>query len=141
MKSDYEIFYVSLKILLRKENKILVLIDAVDDCYDFPGGRIDNVEADVPLEKILDREVKEELGPDLKYKLGKPIIQYRSHNEERNIFVFVTVYEAFYISGEPKLSSEHTSYEWVDPRSWKPEKDKFKNEEQFQALQRYFQTL
>ena len=70
MKRDYGVFQVGLKILLRKGSKILFLRMADGKYLDIPGGRIDNVEYRVPLEKIIAREIREELGPRVRYALA-----------------------------------------------------------------------
>jgi len=73
MKRDYANYHVAFKILLQKGDEFLLLRQLPANKWDFPGGRIDDVEHDVPLMDILDREVREELGDDLQYEVGKPV--------------------------------------------------------------------
>jgi 8-oxo-dGTP pyrophosphatase MutT (NUDIX family) len=68
MKRAYANYQVSLKLLLWKGGNVLYLKD-VDGKWDLPGGRIDTIESKTPLENILAREVREELGKKLKYEL------------------------------------------------------------------------
>ncbi len=111
MKRDYGIFYVGLKVLLRKGGDLLLL--RTDDGYiDLPGGRIDNVEYRAPLQKIIAREIREELGP-VRYKLGEPMFHFRRYAKRRGMHVFLAVYEGDYISGSIRLSQEHSSYQWI----------------------------
>ena len=141
MKRDYGIFHVGLKVLLEKDSKFLFLKADNKINWDWPGGRIDNIEVATDLEKVLKREVYEELGPKVKYKLGQPIIQFRRYSRSRDVYIFITLYEAKYISGEIKLSHEHSDYEWVDPKKNKLNQKDFFNTEEYSKLKNYFKTL
>jgi 8-oxo-dGTP pyrophosphatase MutT (NUDIX family) len=141
MTRDYAIYQVSLKILLRKGNEFLFLKSANGKYWDLPGGRIDNVENDVPLEKILTREVKEELGSNLKYKLGKSVLQYRKFPKSMKLPLFFSVYEAEYLSGDIKLSFEHSSHSWLDPKKYKLNRSEFASEGEYLAFKEYFKFL
>ncbi len=142
MKRDYGIFQVALKVLLRQGDKVLLLRMNDDDKWlDLPGGRIDDVEYRVPLEKIIAREVREELGPEVKYVLGKPLFHFRRerHNKDANApFVFLVVYDAEWTAGEIKLSFEHSSYEWIDPKTYILKRLDFGQDEEYRAFKKYF---
>ena len=131
MKRDYGIYHVGFKILLRKGNRFLFLKSASKKYWDLPGGRADNIEYKTPIKKIIEREVKEELGDKARYNLGKIVFQYRRYSPNRKIYVFTTVYEAEYLSGEIKLSPEHSSYEWIDPKDYKFKEKEFCSKEDF----------
>jgi len=129
-KRTYANYQVSLKILLRKGSEFLFLTDTFGDRFDLPGGRIDNVEHDIPLTEIIARETTEELGKDVIYKLGKPIFQFRRHFDDEGLYIFLVVYEAEYISGDIRLSAEHLNFRWVNPTNiGLKEKDFFSREE------------
>lgn len=134
MQNDYATYQVGLKILLQKEGKVLILRDKRTGYADLPGGRINISEQDTPLHEILDREIREELGESVQYKLGNPIVQFRRFNIERNTRVFITVYEGQFLSGEIKLSDEHGSYEWVDPKETTFTEADWGNREEFEAM-------
>ncbi|MCH8741977.1 NUDIX domain-containing protein [Patescibacteria group bacterium] len=138
MKRDYGIYQVALKLLLRKGNEILFLKCVPSGNWDLPGGRIDNVESKVPLKKILAREVREELGRKVKYRLGSPAFQFRRKAKMKGVYNFLTVYEAEYLGGDIELSHEHSSYEWINPKTYKFKKKDFFNKEEFQAHIDYF---
>ncbi len=141
-KRDYGIFQVGLKILLRKGNEVLLLRD--DQGLDLPGGRIDNVEYHTPLEKIVAREVREELGQKIKYILGKPLFHFRRARRIKDThprFVFIVVYDAQWMAGEIKLSFEHSAYEWVDPKKYRLRQSDFGQEEEYRAFKKYFAGL
>ena len=138
MKRDYATYQVALKIFLRKGRNILFLKDE-NGKWDLPGGRIDNVEGKMPLEKILAREVREELGRKVKYDLGLPAVQFRRFIYSRSVFGFITVYEAVYKGGYIKISHEHTSFEWLNPKTYPFRRNQFGNDnEEYEALMKYF---
>jgi len=71
IKKAYATYHVGLKILLKREDEFLFLTNNIGKRFDFPGGRINDIEYDIPLIKIIEREVREELGEKVRYKLGK----------------------------------------------------------------------
>ncbi len=145
MKRDYGIFHVgifhvALKIALRRGSEVLFLRTSDSNSIDLPGGRIDNTEYLIPLEKIIAREVREELGPQVKYRLGKPAFHLRVYFPKRKIYIFQAVYEAQYISGDIKISSEHSSYQWVNPTEYRFKKKDFADKEAYQVFHKYFSS-
>lgn len=138
MKRNYAIYHVAFKILLKKYNKVLFLKTADGRYWDLPGGRIDNNEKKVPLEKILAREIKEEIGKNIKYQLGKPIFQYRRFHEKIKFPIFITVYEGKYLSGKIKLSFEHSNYCWLIPQSHRFKGKGFCYKEEYLTFKKYF---
>ena len=140
-KRAYAIYHVGLKVLLKKGDEFLFLTDAVGKRFDLPGGRIDDVEHTTPLIEVIAREVGEELGEELKYKLGKPVFQFRRHFESKELHIFLTVYEADYLSGEIKLSTEHSNYQWINPRKVDLKEEDFFHKEEYLAFEKYFENL
>ena len=138
MKRDYGIYHVGFKILLKKGNEFLFLRSANKKFWDLPGGRADNTEYKKPILKILEREVKEEIGDKVKYKLGKVAFQYRRYFDLRKIYLFTTIYEAEYLSGEIEISLEHSSYQWINPKTYKFKEKEFSSKEGYLAVKEYF---
>jgi 8-oxo-dGTP pyrophosphatase MutT (NUDIX family) len=138
---DHAVYQISLKVLLRKGNEFLFLKSANGKYWDMPGGRIDNIESKIPLEDILAREMKEELGKNLKYKLGNPLFQYRKTYSSGKLPIFMTVYGAEYISGEIDISSEHSGYYWFKESETKFKKSEFGQEGEYLAFKKYFKSL
>ncbi len=138
---NYATFIFSLKLILKKDNKILILTESKDGFLDLPGGRVEEKEVKLPIKKLFEREIKEELGEDVKYEVLKPALQYRRYDKFRKIYVFITAYEAKYLSGNIKLSSEHYKYEWADPRRYNLKKQKFNNPEERAAFEAYFNNF
>lgn len=140
-KRVHAIYHVGLKILLRKGGVFLFLTDASGKHFDLPGGRIDDVEHTTPLTEVIAREAEEELGEEVKYKLGKPIFQFRRHFESKGLHIFLTVYEAEYLSGEIKLSAEHSNLQWINPKKVDLKEEQFSHKEEYLAFKKYFENL
>lgn len=138
MQNTYASYHVSLKILLKKGAEFLFLKNPNNTQFDLPGGRIDNHEDTTPLKLILDREIREELGEGLKYQLGDPAFQFRRFIAEKNWQIFLTVYEAEYLSGKIQLSDEHIGYVWINPKEYTFKKEEFTNDEEYLAFMDYF---
>jgi 8-oxo-dGTP pyrophosphatase MutT (NUDIX family) len=133
----YTTFITSFKLIIKKNKKILVLTDYTG-FLDLPGGRIESKEANLPIEDLFKREIREELGGNVKYRILGPAMQYRRYDKFRKMYVLITAYEAEYLSGEIKLSREHDKYEWVDPKKYNLKDKKINNEEERLAFENYF---
>ena len=123
---EKETFFVAVKVFLKKDEKLLILKDNFGD-WDLPGGRIKKDEFDTPLEQIIDRKLTEELGDNIQYDIGNPIVFMRHQRTEKSpdnptIRIFAVGYEGGLISGEIKLSKRHIEMLWVDPKNFQPEK-------------------
>jgi len=141
VKKDYATYWVALKILLEKDGRFLFLNSSSSGLLDLPGGRADNDEYEVPLKKILAREIKEELGSKIKYSLGEVIFQCRRYHTGRKMYNFLIVFGAKYLSGPVKLSFEHSKYQWLDPKTYKFKEKEFYSKEEYQAFKEYFKGL
>jgi len=117
------LYYVSLKGLINKNGKILLLRDPnmeYEKQIELPGGKMQSGETD--FHKTLLREIKEETG--LKVTIGKPFdvtfFEYlkSSKHRNRNKKIFIVVFECFYQSGNVKLSNEHDAYWWADKNNF-----------------------
>lgn len=54
------------------------------------------------------------------------------------MYALITIYEAKYLSGKIKLSSEHGKYEWVNLKIYNLKDKKNNNKEERLALKEYF---
>lgn len=120
-------FQVSLKVLLKnKTGEYLCLNVAKRDniaplSFDLPGGRINKDEMEVPFHELINREVTEEVGEDIKYKLREDPVSIGQWNIPENIEVrhgetrgrFFVLFEAEYISGSVEISDEHSGFKWL----------------------------
>ena len=138
MPRAYAHYQVSLKLLLKRGRSVLLLRLTSNNCWDLPGGRIDAVEGRTPLEKILAREIREELGPTLRYQLGQPLFQFRRWVPVFHTYNFLTVYAGKYLRGDVRLSPEHRSWQWLNPRQHRFRLRDFMSQEEYRAFLRYF---
>lgn len=103
-----------------------------------PGGKIK--EGAIDFVEELKREVREETG--LEIEVGEPFFTGYfefNHPEHRNFGkkVYLVFFKCKYVSGEVKLSHEHSSYRWVDKNSYK-ELANNERDDYFKALEKYF---
>ena len=123
---EKDLYFVAVKLLLRDDNKLLITHDIFGE-WDLPGGRIKKNEFEAPLEKVIERKMKEELGQKVKYELGEPRIFFRHERAENSLSgqtvrIFAVGYEAKYLGEEIKLGDHHDKMEWVDVKTFEPEK-------------------
>lgn len=122
-KHDPYLFQVSLKLILKnKRGEILALAmpknSSMTGFYDVPGGRINSDELKMSYQKIFGREVVEEIGKSVKYRLIKrpvsisrhPYFSVKLQKEMHIVFIF---FEAMYLNGKIKTSTEHIGYQWL----------------------------
>lgn len=121
---DKDSYFVALKVFLERNGKLLITKDRYGD-WDIPGGRIRRNEFTVPLEKVIARKVREELGVGVHYRLGKPIIFMRHERREaglgnRKVRIFAVGYQASLLRGVITLSPMHTEYRWINILRFNP---------------------
>lgn len=113
-------FQVALKIVLKnRQGEILGLkmpdTSVMGGYYDLPGGRIKENEIKVNFRKVIEREIKEELGNLVKYRLREvPVAISRYLPYPNRHYMFWIFFEADYIGGDIKISPEHTEYRWLN---------------------------
>ncbi len=118
-------YFVAVKVFLRKDDELLILKDSFG-YWDLPGGRMKTDEFETPLEDIIKRKMSEELGDNIKYQIGKPLVFMRHQREEQvegnpTVRIFAIGYEGTFESGEIRLSARHTEMKWVNLKDFKPE--------------------
>lgn len=138
MEKDYIFYEVSLKLLLRQKERIIVLRTEEGD-IDLPGGRIEKGEEKASLKKLLNRKIKEELGGGVRYKVEGPLFWYRGLSQY-GLWVFVIVHEAEYLGGKIKLSNEHKNYKWINAKKTILKRKDFAvwDQEKYLAFKGYF---
>jgi 8-oxo-dGTP pyrophosphatase MutT (NUDIX family) len=128
IKSDpfeKDLYYVAAKLFLRNENKLLITHDIFGD-WDLPGGRIRKDEFNKPIESVLERKVKEELGDQVRYTLGEPRVFFRVERQEHDregqtVRIFGVGYDAHYEGGDIEMGKHHDQMAWVDVSTFKAE--------------------
>lgn len=138
MKEDYVFYQISLKLLLHQKEKVLIL-RTEEGNIDLPGGRIEKGEEKASSKEILSREIKEELGANVRYRMRGPLFWYRGLSQY-GFWVFVIVHKAEYLGGKIKLSNEHKSYEWIDKQNANFKRNDFADwdREKYLAFKEYF---
>lgn len=129
-----ELFQVTLKGFIVKDRKLLIVQPRSSsnmDLWDFPGGRIHRGEHFKSIEKTLYRELREELGSELRVKNEGPWIVYKlpfgrlkllfpNAKQERFKGGIINIgYLCKYRGGRIRLGREHWQYRWVGDRDYK----------------------
>ena len=122
-KQNPYLFEVSLKLILKnKKGEVLALkmpkSSSMAGYYDIPGGRINSDELKKPYKEIFKREMAEEIGKSIKYRLIKRPVSISRHpyfsvKLQKDMHIFFIFFEARYLSGKIKISSEHIGHQWI----------------------------
>ena len=126
-KKAKDLYFVAVKVFLKRGKTFFIFKDGFGQ-WDIPGGRIRYDEFRKPLEDVLKRKMKKEVGPNIKYKLGEPFVFMRHQRKEKmphgpnQARIFAIGYEAKFLDGKITLPSHHTKYEWVPIKGFQPEK-------------------
>ncbi len=116
---------MAVKVFLEHEGKLFIFKDRFGD-WDLPGGRITKDEFNTPLEDVLRRKMKVELGENVEYSVGEPLVFMRHERVESapgnpTVRIFAVGYAATLKSGEIQPSAQHPEILWVDQNNFKPE--------------------
>lgn len=129
MSNEKDLYFVAVKLFLEDDqNRLLITKDRFGD-WDLPGGRLRETDFSTPLDKVAERKVQEELGPNVRYELGAPVVFMRHERDEilpsgekGKRRIFAVGYKAKYLGGEIVLGKNHETYEWVtkdfDPKEY-----------------------
>ena len=120
-------YFVAVKVFLLDSKENLLIIKDIFNAWDIPGGRLREQDFNLPLETIVERKMKEEIGEDVKYILGSPILFMRHERDEilpsgnsEKRRIFAVGYIAQYQKGEIMLGKNHEKYEWVPVKTFDP---------------------
>lgn len=113
----HEDYNVAVKAFVRKGDYVLLFKDIANE-WDLPGGRININEFDKTIDEILERELYEEFGDEIKFKNNGVVCMFRHKRLEieegkREIKIFMIGFEIEYLNGDLNLSKEHSEYKWV----------------------------
>lgn len=119
-------YFVAVKLLLRDGEKLLITHD-IWDAWDLVGGRLRPEDFETSLPEVIGRKVKEELGPQAQYALGKPVVFFRHQRAETGlnnqlVRIFAVGYEAKYLGGKITLGEHHDKMLWVNINTFTPSK-------------------
>ena len=112
-------FMISLKVLLRNSKGEFLILGSPGiekynpkTPYDLPGGRINDNEVGIDFHQLVRREIKEELGPKIKYKLRKDPVSLHQFRLKSSRCILYVLFEAEYLGGKIILSDEHYRLDW-----------------------------
>ncbi len=129
-----ELLYVGQKAFIEKEGQILIL--QAEDGLDFPGGKIQEGETQSPESLIasLKREIREETN--LEVDVYEPFFVWPFKSTKYlGKTIYLVGFKCKYVSGEVKISHEHSGFEWVDKNDFRKFED---GSDYFKALEKYF---
>ena len=106
-------FEVSLKAFIISDTRILLVQESDTGFWELPGGRIDVGEERVDHAAILAREIAEELGPDVRVRIGSEAVTWVRQRPTDGVFGLIVARVCRFEAGEVKLSDEHTAQRWV----------------------------
>ncbi len=132
-------YQVATKALLFKDDQILVLITP-DGYLDFPGGRVDESERNLPWTEALRREVAEELGEQVSIEIGQTLfVSKRQYDKnEKTNYIAAIFFKCKYINGNIDLSDEHANHKWLTPEEIINHQLKFVSEDERNQLEALF---
>lgn len=132
---NHALYQVATKSLLYKDGRILVLFTP-DNYLDFPGGRVDETERNLPWTEALKRELAEELGDSISIGVGRTLFvsKRQYHKAEQTYYIAAIFFECQYVAGDIKLSDEHGNYEWLTPEEIINHRLKFMSEDERDQL-------
>jgi len=144
---EHQTFHVGLKAFITNGEKLLILQDP-EGFWELPGGRAEKQEILRPLEEILLRETKEELGDQFEYKVSSifhawirkpdPTKNIAQVYRDNDFCIFLIGILCEYKKGDVTLSPEHKNFRWVT----KEEVETLEFENTYkEAVQRYFETF
>ncbi len=110
-------FGIAIKGIIRKDDKILVLKrsstdDFNSEIWETVGGGMKEEESP---EEALKREIMEETG--IEVKVVEPFRTFTFRKDTGEFKVGIT-FICDYISGEIRLSEEHSDYKWIKPEEF-----------------------
>ena len=128
MIANKDLYFVAVKVFLQDaDGNLLITKDRFGE-WDIPGGRLREIDFATPLEGIVERKIKEELGEAVRYALGDPVVFMRHERDEllpsgerEKRRIFAIGYRATYLGGEIVLGGNHETYKWVSLDTFIPE--------------------
>jgi 8-oxo-dGTP pyrophosphatase MutT (NUDIX family) len=132
---NHALYQVATKALLFKDDQILVLITP-DGYLDFPGGRVDESERDLPWTEALRREVVEELGEQVSIEIGQTLfVSKRQYDkDDKTHYIAAIFFKCKYVNGDIELSDEHANHKWLTPEEIINHQLKFVSEDERNLL-------
>jgi len=116
-----DLYQVSVKAIIRREDGRVLGLNgrvggAFEGFYDIPGGRIEESEFAVPFHVVIQREVAEELGPNIRFRLSDAPVAVGRHQSKQGQRVLYVFFEGVIDTADVALevSHEHVGWAWLD---------------------------
>lgn len=140
---NHALFQVSLKAIVRKDNKLLTLRTPTG-YVDFAGGRINEEEINLDNKTALLRELKEELGEQVQANIDNVLFVVRRDYTSRGktSHIIAIYYNAVLANPDAIIiSDEHVSYEWLTIDELLALKDLFMSQDEYTQFAKYFKNI
>jgi 8-oxo-dGTP pyrophosphatase MutT (NUDIX family) len=115
MPRAIQTFEVSLKAFIVRDGRVLLVREADSGFWELPGGRIDVGEEWEAHDRILAREIAEELGAAFLVKTSDAAVTWTRRRPSDGVFQFIVGRICHHAGGEPVLSAEHDALAWLGP--------------------------
>lgn len=119
MPHAIQLYEVSLKALVVRDGRLLLLRESDTGWWELPGGRIDAGEEWAPHGDVLARELAEELGGDFRVDPTSHVLTWTRQRPADGRFLLIVARLCHHSGGEPRSSDEHDGLLWVDAESWR----------------------
>lgn len=135
---NHALYQVATKALIFDGDRVLVL-ETPDGFIDFPGGRVDESERDVPWTNALRREIAEEIGRSVQVDVGQTLFvsKRQYHKDGQTYHIAAIFFDCQYQSGDITLSDEHGSYGWLTLQQLLADHRQFVSEDERTQLRAY----
>lgn len=105
-------FEVSLKAFIVRDGRALFVRESDTGYWELPGGRIDVGEEWIAHADVLTREMREELGAELRIAFTTHMVTWTRQRPADGAFLFLAARVGRAVDGEPRLSDEHDQLGW-----------------------------
>lgn len=118
MSRRVQTFEVSLKAFIVRDARVLLVREADTGYWELPGGRIDVGEEWLSHDRVLEREIAEELGAELRVAIGPEVVTWTRQRPTDGMYLFILARLARHVGGEVRLSAEHSEATWLGRDEW-----------------------
>lgn len=139
--NNHALYQVATKALIFNGDKVLVL-HTPDNYIDFPGGRVDESERDIPWSEALKREISEEVGDNFQVDIGQTLFVSKRYFQKagKDTHIAAIFFECKFVGGDVTLSDEHGNHSWMTMEELLGTDQPFLSEDEKRHLQALYGT-
>jgi 8-oxo-dGTP pyrophosphatase MutT (NUDIX family) len=132
---NHAMYQIAAKALIYKDDKILALFTP-DGYLDFPGGRVDESERSIPWTEALKREITEEIGESVFIEIENTLFVSKRQYDKNGMtnHIAAIFFKCQFISGDIKISEEHSRLAWLTLAEILDDRNKFVSEDERNQL-------